>query len=240
LASLRRRSGSIAQFELGRAFKRGSKGVEENERIAMVLAGERLPASWNTQARDWDYYDLKGLAEGLSQQLGVTFRCSGAKPDEAPKWAHPGQVSKISLGGLQGWMGALHPALLKGLDAPKDLAQVLVLELEPNASNKPLTKEPKYAAFSRVPAVERDLSCLMDSSLEAGKVLDFLRTEGGLGIARVMDRFEGQPLPPHKKSLTFRLTYTAEGRSLTDAEVNQMHQDLVGRLQTALSLEVRQ
>jgi len=137
-------------------------------------------------------------------------------------------------------MGALHPALLKGLDAPKDLAQVLVLELEPNVSSKPLTKEPRYAPFSRVPAVERDLSCLMDADLEAGKVLDFLRTEGGLGRARVMDRFQGEPLPAGKKSLTFRLTYTAEGKSLTDQEVNQMHQDLVGRLQTALGLEVRQ
>jgi phenylalanyl-tRNA synthetase beta chain len=240
LGSLRRRTGGLAQFELGRAFKRGSKGVEENERIAVVLAGERLPASWNNQARDWDYYDLKGLAEGLAEKLGITFRCAGAKPDEAPAWAHPGQVSKVSLGGLQGWMGALHPALLKGLDAPKELGQVLVLELEPNASTKPLTKEPKYAAFSRVPAVERDLSCLMDASLEAGKVLDFLRTEGGLGRARVMDRFQGEPLPAGKKSLTFRLTYTAEGKSLTDQEVNQMHQDLVGRLQTALGLEVRQ
>jgi phenylalanyl-tRNA synthetase beta chain len=240
LASLRRRSGGIAQFELGRAFKRGSKGVEENERIAIVLAGERVSASWNEKARDWDYFDLKGLAEGLAEKLGVTFRCAGAKPDEAPTWAHPGQVAKLSLGGLQGWMGALHPALLKKLEVPKDLAQVLVLELEPHAASKPLVKEPKYAPFSRVPAVERDLSCLMDSALEAGKVLDFLRSEGGLGRARVMDRFEGEPLPPGKKSLTFRLTYTAEGRSLTDQEVNQMHQDLVGRLQTAMAgLEVR-
>ena len=240
LGSLRRRSGSIAQFELGRAFKRSPKGVEENERIAILLAGERLPASWNTEARAWDYYDLKGLAEGLAEKLGVTFRCSGAKAGDLPAWAHPGQFAKISLGGLQGWMGALHPGLLKKLDAPKELGQVLVLELEPNSPGKTFAKEPKYTAFSRVPAVERDLSCLMDSSLEAGKVLDFLRNEGGMGRARVLDRFEGQPLPAGKKSLTFRLTYVAEGRSLTDQEVNQMHQDLVGRLQTNLGLEVRQ
>ena len=239
LASLRRRSGGIAQFELGRAFKVTPKGVEENERVALILAGERLPASWNSPARNWDYFDLKGMAEALALKLDVTFRCSTAKPEEAPAWAHPGQIAKISLGGQQGWIGALHPILLKALDAPKDLDQCYVLELEPNTA-KPLGKEPKYVAFSRVPAVERDLSCLMDSGLEAGRVLDFLRTEGGLGRVRVLDRFEGLPLPPGKKSLTFRLTYAAEGRSLTDQEVKQLHDDLVARLQTALALEVRQ
>jgi phenylalanyl-tRNA synthetase beta chain len=90
-----------------------------------------------------------------------------------------------------------------------------------------------------VPAVERDLSCLMDSGLEAGKILDFIKNEGGLGLAKVLDRFEGPPLPAGRKSLTFRVVYSAEGRSLTDAEVNQRHEELLKRLETALPLEVR-
>lgn len=113
------------------------------------------------------------------------------------------------------------------------------MELEPQAPGKAIAKEPRYAAFSRVPAVERDLSCLMDSGLEAGRILDFIKNEGGLGTARVLDRFEGAPLDAGRKSLTFRLTYAAEERSLTDAEVNQRHEELLKRLETALPVEVR-
>jgi phenylalanyl-tRNA synthetase beta chain len=145
----------------------------------------------------------------------------------------------VSVGGLSGHLAALHPALLAALGAPKGLDQVYVLELEHQSATKTMAKEPRYAAFPRVPAVERDLSCLVDSSLESGRILDFLKNEGGLGEARVLDRFEGAPLPEGRKSLTFRLTYAAEERTLTDAEVNQRHEDVLKRLETALPVEVR-
>lgn len=238
LGALKRRQAGVAYFELGTVFGRKGGRLEEAEHIAVVLAGEAVAAQWNGPSRTWDYFDLKGQAEALAKGLGVVFRVSTAKPGEIPSWAHPGQCARVSLGGLQGYLAGLHPGLLKALDAPKDLKAVFALELE-LVSGKELAKEPRYVAFPRVPAVERDLSCLMDSGLEAGSVLDFLRKEGGLGEARVLDRFEGEPLPRGKKSLTFRLTYAAEERSLTDAEVNQRHEELIRRLETALPVEVR-
>lgn len=239
LGALKRRQPSVAFYELGRAFGRKNGKLDETDRVAVVLAGESVARQWNSPARDWDYFDLKGLAEGLAHGLGVTFRCSTAKPAETPAWAHPGQCAKLSVGGLMGVIGALHPSLLKALDAPKDLGAVFALELELMAPGKSLNKEPKYTAFSRIPSVERDLSCLMERGLEAAAVLDFIRKEGGLGEARVLDRFEGAPLPDGKKSLTFRVTYTAENKSLTDAEVNQRHEELLKRLETALPVELR-
>ena len=240
LGALKRRQGGVALYELGRVFSRKQGKLDEPERLAVVLAGQAQPGQWNAPSRDWDYFDLKGVAEALARSLDVSFRIT-ADPgkDTLPSWAHPGQCAKLSLGGLFGWVAALHPSLLKALDAPKNLGAVFLMELEYQSPSKPLAKEPKYAGFSRIPSVERDLSCLMDSALEAGKILDFLKNEGGLGTAKVMDRFEGQPLPEGKKSLTFRLTYASEGRTLTDGEVNQRHEELLGRLETALPVEVR-
>lgn len=239
LGALRRRQSGLAAFELGRCFSATPKGLKETERVAVLLAGEAELAQWNAAGRAYDYYDLRGIAETLGRSLDLAFRSAAPAPDEIPAWAHPGQCAKISLGGLQGYLAGLHPALLARLDAPRGLAAAFALELEYLNPGKPLAKEPRYAPFPRVPAVERDLSCLVDSSFEAGRVLDFLRTEGGLGQARVLDRFEGSPLPAGRKSLTFRLTYSAEERSLTDAEVNQRHAELLQRLETALPLEVR-
>lgn len=239
LGALKRRQPGVAFFELGRVYGRKDAALAEGERIAVLLMGQAAARQWNQAERDWDYYDLKGLAEALAQGLGVSFRVAAAKEAEVPAWAHPGRCARLSLGGLVGTLAALHPALLKALDAPKGLEAAYALELEALAPGKALAKEPRYTPFSRVPVVERDLSCLMDAGLEAGTVLDFLRKEGGLGQARVLDRFEGAPLPPGKKSLTFRLTYSAEGRSLTDAEVNQRHEELLKRLETALPVEAR-
>ena len=237
LGALKRRQPGLAVYELGRVFKREKQGLVEAERLAIVLAGQAQTAQWNVAARDWDYYDLKGLSEALGRALGVSFRCGASI--ECPGWAHPGQCARLSVGGLMGTMASLHPSLLRALDAPKGLSAVLALELELLAPTKPLGREPQYETIPRVPAVERDLSCLMDSDLEAARILNFIRNEGGLGTARVLDRFEGSPLPPGRKSLTFRVVYSAGGRSLTDAEVNQRHEELLQRLETALPLEVR-
>ncbi|MGH7442372.1 MAG: hypothetical protein ACREKE_06845, partial [bacterium] len=239
LDAFKRGQEGIALFEWGRIFRRNSNGVKESESVAVVLAGEALPGQWNAPAKAWDFYDLKGLAETLARGLDLTFRVAASKPAAIPAWAHPGRCAEVSLGGLHGTLAALHPALLKALDAPRGLDEMLVLELEPQSLTKSLAKEPRYTAFSRVPSVERDLSCLMERSLEAGRILDFIKNEGGMGSARLLDRFEGPPLPEGRKSLTFRLTYSSTERSLTDAEVNVRHLELVQHLETALPVEVR-
>jgi len=251
IGALKRRQEGVAFFECGRVFRPSKEGVKETERVAVVLAGQARAGQWNAAGRVWNFFDLKGMAESLGRSLDLTFRAGAAKPESLPpwiyagkpeglpSWLHPGRCAGISIGGMAGVLGALHPALLKALDAPKGLEEILVMELESQAQNKAIAKEPHFAGFPRVPAVERDLSCLMDESLEAGRVLDFIKNEGGLGTARVLDRFEGAPLPPGRKSLTFRLTYRAEERSLTDAEVNQRHEELLKRLETALPVEVR-
>jgi phenylalanyl-tRNA synthetase beta chain len=242
LGALKRRQDGVALFELGRVFLAAAPaqgGIREGERIAVVLAGQASLGQWNAPQRDWDFYDLKGLLEALGRGLDLTFRSAASKPAETPAWAHPGRCATVSIGGLHGVLADLHPALLEALQAPKGLEHVFVLELEHQNPAKTLAKEPKYAPFPRVPSVQRDLSCLMDRSMEAGRVLDFLKNEGGIGLARVLDRFEGAPLPEGRKSLTFRLTYAAEERSLTDAEVNQKHEELLRRLETALPVEVR-
>jgi phenylalanyl-tRNA synthetase beta chain len=233
--SLRRKAPGLAYFELGHVFAPGKGQADEMERLAVVLAGRRLSATWLSPAKDWDYYDLKGMAERLAEDLGVAFRIHPIQPGKAPGWMHPGQAAELSMGGLNGWLGALHPALLRRLDIQ---APLFALELE-GLGTKSMLKEPRYEAVSRFPSVERDLSCLMPLGLEAGKVLDFLRTEGGLKGVGVKDRFEGAPLPEGKKSLTFSITYSADGRSLTDEEVNKLHDEICRRLETALPLEVR-
>jgi len=237
--ALKRRQEGVALYELGRVFQSAKDGVRESERVAVVLAGRAGLGQWNEAPRDWDFFDLKGMAESLGRSLDLTFRSAAAKAAELPSWAHPCRCSSVSVGGLHGTLAALHPALLKKLEAPASLEQVYVLELEYQNPNKVMAKEPHYAAFPRVPSVERDLSCLMDRGLESGRILDFLKNEGGLGMARVLDLFEGAPLPEGRKSLTFRVTYAAEERTLTDEEVNRRHDDVIKRLETALPVEVR-
>jgi phenylalanyl-tRNA synthetase beta chain len=47
---------------------------------------------------------------------------------------------------------------------------------------------------------------------------------------QLFDVFAGEPIPEGKRSLSFRFTYRSPEKTLEDAEVNRLHQDLMDRL----------
>jgi phenylalanyl-tRNA synthetase beta chain len=74
--------------------------------------------------------------------------------------------------------------------------------------------------------VHRDLALIVDEAVSAGELLAVIReTNSGLITdVKIFDLYRGTPIPSGKKSLAFRLKYQQEGRTLTDAEVNELHQ----------------
>ncbi len=171
------------------------------------------------------------MAEALASGLGSALRVSAAGA-EAPSYLHPGQSARIQINAMSGWMGGLHPALCK--------EPTFVLELGP-WDKKPMGSVPRYKPYSRLPFVERDLSCLVEKTFEAGTLLEALRKEGGFSAAQVAlkDLFEGAPLPDGKKSLTVSLVYQSIGQTLTDEQVNLRHEELCAKLESILPMEIR-
>jgi phenylalanyl-tRNA synthetase beta chain len=230
LESLKRKAPGAALFEMGRLFE----GAKEQASLALAIAGQNRQGNWAAKPRDYDFYDLKGMLEGLASQLGFGLKVSAEAG--APAYLHPGQSARFHLGPMAGWMGALHPGLAKALDARHP---VFVLELQGWASQA-LSRPRKYKAFSLLPQVERDLSCVVDSGFEAGKLLELVKKEGfAEGQVTLKDKYQGAPLPEGKKSLTLALTYLPQDKTLTDEEVNQKHAALSAKLKSSLPLEIR-
>ncbi len=236
LESLKRQAAGAAFFELGRVFSSKDGAISERSALAVALLGMDGEGNWACKGREYDFYDLRGLAEGLAAQLGFSLKLSAeAQP---PAWLHPGQAARVQLGPLKGLMGALHPSLAKSLDCR---VPAMLLELE-GFSREALDKPPRFSAFSSLPFVERDLSCLVDQGFEAGTLLEALRKEGGFSASqiRLKDAYQGAPLPQGKKSLTVAVTYLAGEKTLTDAEVNERHAGLLAALKSRLPVEIRE
>lgn len=232
LASLRRQAEGASLFEIGRVFPDSSP---EKACLALVLAGATGKPHWAEKPRPFDYADLSGLAAGLAQELQLSLKLLGK--GALPSWLHPGQAAAIQMGPMRGLMGALHPWLASRLSARQP---VYVLEIE-GLEKLQAPKAQKFRDFPRLPHVERDLSCLMDDSMEAGLVLDLVVKEGGFQSAqlRVKDVFRGAPLPEGKKSVTFSMLHLSKGQNLTDEEVNRAHNELCALIRQKLPVEIR-
>ena len=89
--------------------------------------------------------------------------------------------------------------------------------------------EEKHAkALSRFPATTRDMAMIVDDHLEAQRILDFmvgLNQELIEGI-QVFDVYKGSPIPEGKKSMALRFTYRSFERTVTDSEVNSIHETM--------------
>ncbi|MCL6482128.1 MAG: phenylalanine--tRNA ligase subunit beta, partial [Firmicutes bacterium] len=99
----------------------------------------------------------------------------------------------------------------------------------------------RFRELPRFPAVERDLSLLLDQHVRFAQVRDVIRTLDlpELVSIEALDRFRGGTIPPDKYSLLVRLTFQSPRATLTDAQVNAFIARIVEALFQRLGATLR-
>jgi phenylalanyl-tRNA synthetase beta chain len=100
---------------------------------------------------------------------------------------------------------------------------------------------PRIGDVPRFPAVTEDLALIVEDKVSAEKVRATIMAAGAgtaLASAQVFDVFKGEQIGAGKKSLAYRLTYQAD-RTLTDAEVAMVREQIVKRLREELNAVLR-
>jgi phenylalanyl-tRNA synthetase beta chain len=209
-------------FEIARVFRpqAGAALPAEVRTVALVAAGDRLPAWWGTKGERVDFYDLRGIVEAIAKMVGVslTFRAGADIP-----YLHPGQQAEVVLGGdAVGSIGALHPEVVRNFD----LRTVpVVMEMDLDRLDRDRKPQGRYSPLPRYPAVFRDMAVVVPERMRAAEVEGAIRRAGGALVeaVRPFDVYRGEPVPEGKKSLAFSIQYRAVDRTLTDEEVATIH-----------------
>lgn len=233
----RQGAGHVAGYARGRVFSREQDRYHEVETLALLLAGTWPAPAIGTTVRPCDFSDLKGALEAVFAELHLdAVRWEAAT--EAT-YLHPGKAARIEVGGVVcGYAGALHPNLIaaRALDGEPWVAELDLMRVVQYCPGRVI-----FRPLPRFPAVSRDIAVLVDDQFPAQQVLDAVKeaAEPLVEEVRVFDHYTGSPIPTGKKSLAYTIAYRAPNRTLTDDEVNAMHDRLVGRLVAQLPLEVR-
>jgi phenylalanyl-tRNA synthetase beta chain len=137
-----------------------------------------------------------------------------------------------------GRLGQLHPIVARrlGLEVP---AFYFELELEPLEGG---ARQIRATVAPRFPAVSRDVSFWIDVGVPARAQEEILRSgvEPLLRELAVLEDFRDPRFaPPGKKGMLWTLTYQADDRTLTDAEVDAAHARVVARVTGALPVQIR-
>ena len=208
---------------------------DQPRHLAVVLSGDRSPASWWGAARPATWADAVAAVRRVAETAGVAVR---AIPDGRSPW-HPGRCARIVLGEASvGFAGELHPTVCQAyripprscaaeidLDALIDAAPAI--KLAPRLSNHPVAKE--------------DVALVVDREVSAGDVEAALRAGAGelLESVRLFDVYAGEQVPSGAKSLAFALRFRAPDRTLTEAEVQAARDAAVTAAATAVGAVLR-
>ncbi len=206
----------VRLFELGRVFHATSDAPRETQRVAAIAMGAALPEQWSGKAREVDFADLKAVVEGL---LGLAAAQAEFRPAE-DAFGHPGRSARIWREGREiGWIGHLHPRLVRELDLE---GEVLAFELDV----EPLVARalPRAVEISRFPSVRRDLALAVPEATPWSALRACLERSlaGRLQEVLLFDEYRGPGLENGTKSLAMGLILQEVSRTLTDSEADSV------------------
>ena len=187
------------------------------------------------------FFTVKGTLEGLAAAFGVTFTYERAQ--DVP-YLHPGIAAAVYCDGRKvGTFGKLANEVTRELDLPKDSKEnhdIFLGEIDYAALSALFPQTVRYRPISEFPAVTRDLSLVVDEALTCGALTAEIRAAcRQIGDVELFDVYRGLQIGAGKKSMSFKLTFTAEDKPLETDEIERFIKKILGNLKFKLGAEIR-
>jgi len=233
-ANRRYEDSGIRLFELGKVYLPRPKDLPgEPEMLCGLLNGSRLGKSWHGGDDSFDFYDAKGVVEGLLSQLDIDASFEEGKDESL----HPVKQAAIVIGGNQlGVVGELHSKLLQAFEIP---GAAYLFEINLTALLPFTVGHKMFQPISRFPTIVRDIALVVDAGVTHRRVKDIINSFPLVKRVTVFDVYSGKQVLPGKKSLAYSVTFQSPTHTLTDGEVNQVQQQILDRLSTELGATLR-
>lgn len=229
----------VKLFELGKVFaaRAGEEPLPaERELFSAVITGGDMSQGRVMASRELDLYDLKGSVEAALDSIGV----SGAEyAAEDVKHLRKGQSAAISLGGKTiGYLGRVSDEIASGY---KFRQPVYVAEFDLQAALDANREQVRYKPLPKYPSIIRDVSLLVKRTTSLMDIRKAIADQGAELCRSVefVDIYEGKGTADDERSVTIRLEYRSDERTLIESEVDEVHQQIIGNLQERLGLRQR-
>ena len=219
-----------------------------------IMMGKVTEATWNQAQRDTDFYDVKGVVDGLLAKLGLTQydiqpsrniidqynirknqyeevlnrKCSFKPILEA--YYHPGVSAYYLVNGVKiAQFGELHPQVVKNFDLS---GKVYMFEIDLEAVLSITVPPFRYQSFSKFPGTSRDLAIVAPVSVTSGDIVALIKEHGGeyLESVSIFDVYEGEHIEAGYRSLAYNLQFRSMEGTLNDEDIDGAIQAIIDAL----------
>ena len=194
-----------------------------------IMMGKVTEAAWNQAQRDTDFYDVKGVVDGLLAKLGLTQY--DIQPS-SESYYHPGVSAHYTVNGVTiANYGELHPQVVKNFDLS---GKVYMFEIDLEAVLSITVPPFRYQSFSKFPGTSRDLAIVAPVSVTSGDIVALIKEYGGeyLESVSIFDVYEGEHIEAGYRSLAYNLQFRSMEGTLNDEDIDGAIQAIIDALAT--------
>lgn len=227
----------MKDFGLYEISNLNTKTIQE-ERLAIVLSGAKEQSLWQKQTSTYDFYSIKGMIEVILNELGFNNSRIRIEADPNNPFFHPNKSAIVKIDKeILGMIGEIHPKTAQKYD----VTHVIMAEINLEPLLKLKAAKIKYSPIVKYPSVVRDLAFVVDETVSAEEIQKLIRSIGKSTVSDVtiFDVYQGERIGAGKKSMAIKVVYQAADHTLTDDEIQTLHQKTVEACKVQLGADLR-
>ncbi|MBP9038043.1 MAG: phenylalanine--tRNA ligase subunit beta [Candidatus Syntrophosphaera sp.] len=233
---------NLKLMELGKLYwKDGNKNCETLH-LTALMTGLNTLDHWKVKNEPIDIYSVKGVVEGLLDQLGITI-------DEMKKIQHPWLVEADNLayfskGNLCASFGKMRVKTAEkfNIDIITLKQDIWVLDFEINTLIE-LTRTYKtvFSPLPKFPAVIRDISFLINLSIPYSDIVKSIQQVEPYLIkdVNIFDEYRGKSIPDGLRSISLHIILQDYEKTLTEERVEQVIDSVIKMLENTWQIKMR-
>jgi len=235
--NLNRHNSLLKLFELSKVYSmsKDGHGIEERTNLSLGVSGT-TPGNWKEKSRDLDFFDLKGVIEMLLQFLNI--KNFTIEKIDSPVFDDTMSGGIKIDGHMLGEFGEVRQGVAKKFDIKQ---KIFLAEISIEGILKYADLNRRFSPLPKYPSLKRDISMLMDDSVEAKSIMDVIQENANDMVKSIemFDIYKGQQIEKGKKSLAYTLEYRSDEKTLKDEEVSNVHKAIQEALVKKLKAQIR-
>lgn len=226
-------------FEIGKVFSASEKENElpdERELFTLVLTGNETLQNRAIPVCEFDFYDAKGALESAIDALNAPPLEFSVKDS---KHLRKGQSAEILVNGKTvGTIGRLNDEIAA---AYKFRQPVFVAEIDLQTVLNEKEQDVLYSPLPVYPSIIRDVSLLIKRAVNFSDIKQKIESENFELLKKLefVDVYEGKGMADDERSITVRLEYRSDAKTLLDEEVDAVHSEILKNLKEHFDAKLR-
>jgi len=209
-------------------------GVKEEHKFGAILSGIQTTLNWKQKTEKADFFTTKGLLESFLSSSGYNQVTLEPVSKNYLEESYTISADNIELGTI----GEISNEVIKKFDLED---KVYYFELDVDPLYVKLKEEVTFSEPSKYPKIERDISFIVDDKVSSGELMGIVGKEGGelLENSLISSVYKGEPLAEGEKSITYKLRFISYDRTLEEAEIDIICNNIMEKAGKSLGAKIR-